>query len=194
MLLLIYEESLDFGLGAEENLRTLGLQLPTTTIICITKTNSMIFEFTDIILMDAGIVVDRGHARKLLKNPESYFYSYIRETDKKTFRLLEQAICRDEEPNIFLVDTEKPPTEASKDTEKRPAENPTPQRAILFNVSSPRHTLTGNTSFRQKLEPNFDEEEKELEAFGEEESLGLSGQAILKLSNHLSYAALSTHI
>ena len=59
MLLLIYEESLDFGLGAEENLRTLGLQLPTTTIICITKTNSMIFEFTDIILMDAGIVVDR---------------------------------------------------------------------------------------------------------------------------------------
>lgn len=191
VLLLLYEESLDFGLGAEENLRLLGQLLPTTTIICITKTNNMVFEFTDIILMDAGIVVDRGQARKLLKNPDSYFFTYIRETDKKTFRLLEQALCREEEPDVFLVDADKPPTEASKETEKRQAEKLKQQQLISFGVSSPKHAEKDLPS-HDKKPPSFEAQEKELQAFGDEDSLRLSGQPILQLAHGLSHSALST--
>ena len=40
--------------------------------------------------MDGGILVEKGQVKNLLRNPKSYFYTYLQETDLKSFRIIGQ--------------------------------------------------------------------------------------------------------
>lgn len=85
-LLLLSEEALDFGGGIVQNFKQLEKRLRNSTIISITHRNDNIHAYNKLILMDGGTVIDRGEPKQLLADPKSFFYTYLKETDKKALR------------------------------------------------------------------------------------------------------------
>lgn len=83
-LLMIFEETLDFGSGIEKNLDLLFGLLENTTIIVITKTNSHLHLYKKVLLMDAGYLFSGGNLEQLLVNEQSFMFKYLRETDLRT--------------------------------------------------------------------------------------------------------------
>jgi ABC-type transport system involved in cytochrome bd biosynthesis fused ATPase/permease subunit len=87
-LLLIHEECLEFGAGLEKNLQILMEELSRTTILAITKNNSLLAYYDKIMLIDAGHLQSGGNARDQLASVESNFYKYLHETDPGALSLL----------------------------------------------------------------------------------------------------------
>ena len=85
-LLMIFEETLEFGAGIEKNLRTLFRLLEDTTILVITKTNSHLHLYKRVVLMDAGYLFSGGDLEQLIRNEQSFMFKYLHETDQRTLQ------------------------------------------------------------------------------------------------------------
>src|SRR3990167_3677798 len=83
-LLMIFEETLEFGDGIDKNLRTLFRLLEDTTVIVITKTNSHLHLYNKVVLMDAGYLFNGASLEQLLQNEQSFMYKFLHETDQRT--------------------------------------------------------------------------------------------------------------
>lgn len=83
-LLMIFEETLEFGGGIEKNLDLLFGLLESTTIIVITKTNAHLHLYKKVLLIDAGYLFSGGNLEQLLVNEQSFMFKYLRETDLRT--------------------------------------------------------------------------------------------------------------
>ncbi len=89
-LLLVYEESLIFGHGVAENLNTLGLKLPDTTILVILANTDAILLYDQIIFMDNGIILEKGDPHDLLRKKDSFLSRFLKETDGARLSLLKE--------------------------------------------------------------------------------------------------------
>lgn len=86
LLLLIYEDVLEFGQGIETNFHILDKYLPDTTIMCITKGNEHLRVYDKIFLMDSGCILEKGSPSKLLFEKQSLLKIFIKETDPKVYK------------------------------------------------------------------------------------------------------------
>jgi hypothetical protein len=86
LLLLLYEESLDFGKGVQHNYNILSSKLENTTIICIAKGNENLHAYDNILLMDAGCVVEHNSPYNLLSDSNSFLFSYLQKTDPRALK------------------------------------------------------------------------------------------------------------
>lgn len=84
-ILLVYEETLNFGKGVRENLMILSNKLPNTAIICITRDSDHVLSYDMIFFIDAGRLIEKGSPTDLLNNPESYLYKFLNETEPANF-------------------------------------------------------------------------------------------------------------
>ena len=82
-ILLVYEDSLDFGKGISVNLETLYRALPESTVLCILKDNSNLLHYDKIVFIDAGKVLEKGNPKLLLKDKQSYLFRFLKETDSE---------------------------------------------------------------------------------------------------------------
>jgi energy-coupling factor transporter ATP-binding protein EcfA2 len=87
-LLLLDEDTLDFGLGLEHNLAQLFELSEETTLLAITKSNLYLDRYDKVMLMDAGYVLSGGTLEEQLRSEDSYLCKYLEETDPRALGLL----------------------------------------------------------------------------------------------------------
>ena len=92
-ILLLYEESLEFGEGIELNLSIISKILPDSTIICITKSILNIFSYDKIIFLDSGKVLETGNPNDLFENKGSFLHKFINEAEKDTMKYLREKLA-----------------------------------------------------------------------------------------------------
>lgn len=67
-------------------------QLRDTTIISILSGFEHLMKYDDVIIFDKGSIVEQGSPINLLKNENSYLYSFIKEADKALFDDLQKVL------------------------------------------------------------------------------------------------------
>ena len=93
-LLLAFEEVLSWTDRITETLEILRRSCPETTILMITESNRSVLAYDQILLMDGGMLIDSGEPQVLLKNKESIFMTYMKETDLNTYELLKSECAK----------------------------------------------------------------------------------------------------
>lgn len=91
-LLLLFEETLNFGKGVAFNLQTLSSALPDTTIVSITRNNANLLLYDKILFIDAGKIIEQGKPIQLIANKNSYLRQFVAEADKVTYSSLKQKV------------------------------------------------------------------------------------------------------
>lgn len=116
-ILLIYEDSLEFGRGIACNLETLKMSLPKSTILCITKYNINLLLFDKAIFIDGGKVLEKGDPKQLLEKEASYLFRFVRDTDEIGLELLKEKLQhlkeQKEHDKLKLPETGRPKIESS---------------------------------------------------------------------------------
>ena len=84
-LLLIYEESINWGQGIKANLDILREMSLDSAVVSITRSNGQILCYDKVLLLDGGVVVDYGSPTELIGNDSSPLYTYLKETEGKRF-------------------------------------------------------------------------------------------------------------
>ena len=91
-LLMIYEEALSWGNDISSNLDILRARSPDTTVLAITQSNKGVLSYDQVLLLDGGMIIDQGDPVELIKQEQSHFYNYLKETDRDMFMQLRSEI------------------------------------------------------------------------------------------------------
>ena len=89
-LLLVYEESLNFGDGIDHNLEILSGELKESTIICITKSNRNLLFYDKLLFFDAGKILEKGNPKILISQRNSFLHRYLSEVDPSSLEYLQE--------------------------------------------------------------------------------------------------------
>lgn len=104
-ILLVEQSSLNFSSNMEENLQLLRRELVDSIILCNLEELSIVRAFDQILLIDGGILVEKGNPQKLFDNEDSYLYTYIKATNKILFKKMRPRVEL-EKDDAFHSDTE----------------------------------------------------------------------------------------
>jgi len=99
-ILLIYEETLEFGKGIQSNLEILDKKMPNTTIVCVIKENQNLLQYQRLIFLDAGKLVEKGSPYELFRNRQSFIYKYLKETDRDNLEFILERLAQTQKSNI----------------------------------------------------------------------------------------------
>jgi ABC-type multidrug transport system fused ATPase/permease subunit len=91
-ILLLWEESLNFGDGIDANIKRLCKELHTSTIVSVAKDSRNLFLYDQAILVDSGTIAEIGKPINLMQNKESIVYNFVKETEPDMFKHLKRQI------------------------------------------------------------------------------------------------------
>lgn len=89
-LLLIEQKALYFPskFSVEKKLQLLRKELPETTLVCSLQDLSHLLFFENMLLLDGSRLLEKGEPRKLVKNTDSFLYSFLKTTNRPLFERL----------------------------------------------------------------------------------------------------------